>query len=172
MEERTPYMVDGPTEEPQHKDIQTARLHDEVANLAAVRNEIARVKVQLEAANKALQDLPEFIEASALGAEIVRLKDKERSEMDLVRQIAVADYEEYHSKNPADGVSIRVVKMLEYNTEDARDWVLTNLPKAIIVDTKLFEKHALAVADTAPIPFVEILEVPTATIATKLPGQE
>ncbi len=52
--------------------------------------------------------------------------------------------------------------------EAAREWATREAPQFIVLDDKGIEKHAKAVADTVPLPFVEITKEPQAQIASKL----
>jgi hypothetical protein len=49
---------------------------------------------------------------------------------------------------------------LEYDYNATFDWASKHLPEAIVLDKDLFEKHALAVAKTQPIPGVTIVTTP------------
>ena len=165
MEEKIAYQTEVERDSAQ-------RLPVELQYLVGIRNRIQRAKEELVKARMKMEATYEYANLKSIDQEVVELKDIERMQMEKVRSLAVNLYQQNHNKSVLPGVSIRVTRTLEYDKKAAKDWALANLPNAITVDTSLFERHALAVADTAPIPCVEIIETPTATIATKLPGQE
>ena len=65
-------------------------------------------------------------------------------------------------------MTIKVTAVAEYDAEDARKWCSECLPRAMVLDTKYFEKHAKAVAETAPLEFVEIVDALQVAIASDL----
>ena len=80
-----------------------------------------------------------------------------------LRILAVASYIETGEKAVAPGVGIRVMSRLNYENKDAIEWALEH-KLALKLDTSAFEK----IAKTSNLPFVDITEVPQATIATEL----
>ena len=58
--------------------------------------------------------------------------------------------------------------MIEYAPALALAWCRRHLPEAIVLDARLFEKHAKAISATAAIGFVKITKEPQATIASDL----
>lgn len=69
---------------------------------------------------------------------------------------------------PDDKVGISISKVCEYDEGRATIWAIDNAIDMLNLDTKKFEKHAKAVADTLPLEFVTIKEEPQARIASKL----
>lgn len=52
--------------------------------------------------------------------------------------------------------------------EEAREWAIKEAPNMIILDEPAIIKHAKAVKDTLPLPFVEIKTEPKAQIASEI----
>lgn len=63
-------------------------------------------------------------------------------------------------KKTRPGVTIKTFtdRRLIYDYNTAFKWAETSAKELIVLDTRLFEKHALAVAKTVPVPCVEIVE--------------
>lgn len=92
------------------------------------------------------------------------VEDSER----LVRQAAVEAWRETGEKSIAPGLSIRMMKALDYSDADALRYCKSGLDAAIALDRNVFEKVMFAMdADVLPS-FVRLSEKPTATIATDL----
>lgn len=86
------------------------------------------------------------------------------SEMEgKLREMAVQDYLQTGNKNPAPGVSIKLMTRLQYNLAEALAWA-TEHNLALKLDTQAFEK----VAKASPLPFVQQGEIPQAFIASNL----
>jgi hypothetical protein len=92
----------------------------------------------------------------------------EQAISDCIRQTALDDYYRTSNKQPHEAVSIRIKKTMDYSYDDARKWAQEHLPEAIVLDRRLFESHAQAVAKTQPVPFVNYHSDAQATISTNL----
>ena len=79
-------------------------------------------------------------------------------------------FEQNGDKKPHPAVTIKETINLAYNESLAIAWCLKRLPAAIRLDQSLFEKHARAVMNTAPIKFVTLARVPKATVSQDLSG--
>lgn len=86
----------------------------------------------------------------------------------LIRDRALDCFSKSGEKKPHPAVSIRMRTVLSYDPDRALAWCKVYLPKALSLNRKIFEKHARAVAETHPVPFVEIRKEPQATIARDL----
>ena len=97
-------------------------------------------------------------------------KDEIKKLTDDIKGIAMAGYTACGTKEIADGVKIVNGTIIEYDEQAAIEWCAQSLLSALKLDENFFEKHARAVAGTAPIPFVKISDNPKVTIATDLSG--
>ena len=83
-----------------------------------------------------------------------------------LRAAAEATYRETGEKAPAPGVKIQIRTGLQYSEPEAFAWAkqagIAVLPEKL--DVKAFEK----IAKATPLPFVQAVETPAATIATDL----
>lgn len=86
--------------------------------------------------------------------------DDEENEL---RDRTLKAYAETGDKAPAEGVGIREVTKLEYDTKVAFDWAVEHT-MAIKLDVSAFEK----IAKVSPPNFVTVFQEPQATIATNL----
>jgi len=93
--------------------------------------------------------------------------DRQDAEAAL-RQLAIENFEATGNKQPIQGVGIRVTTRIGYDESEAIHWARQAHPDMLAINTKLFEKHAKAVADTERLGFVNIWTEATATIAKNL----
>ena len=104
-----------------------------------------------------------------LGGVIFSKQEKEARLIEEIRAAAVEAYAlDAKNKKPARGVKIVVRKNLVYNEEDAIVWCSENMRTAVKVELRKrdFEKHARAVSETLPLPFVTVVESPDVDINT------
>ena len=80
-----------------------------------------------------------------------------------LRELTLQAYAETGNKAPAEGVSIKIFEVLNYDTEEAKKWALEHRV-ALKLDTATFEK----IAKVDQPSFVTISEEPRAQIATNL----
>ena len=80
-----------------------------------------------------------------------------------LRELTLQAYAATGNKAPVDGVGIREVTKLEYDTKVAFNWAVEH-SMALKLDTSGFEK----IAKVSPPEFVRIFQEPQATIATNL----
>jgi hypothetical protein len=88
----------------------------------------------------------------------------------IVRKVGMDYYQATGDKNPHVKIGIKEVTVCRYEIPTAEEWCRINLPQAFDWNQHFFEKHAIAVEKTAPIPFVEIVKDPICTIAQDLSG--
>ena len=81
-----------------------------------------------------------------------------------LRELTLRAYEETGNKTPADGVSVKIFKTLNYDPKEALDWAVKHTI-ALTLDKKAFESTAKA----TPLDFVTTIEEPRAQIASDLP---
>ena len=112
-----------------------------------------------------LQDARELFEAAH--AELIALaanaKETVAAEEETLRRLAVQAFEATGSKQPAPGVTIRVMQKLDYSTDAAFSWA-KGKDLALALDRKAFEQIAL----TTELPFVTKVALPTAALAKDL----
>jgi hypothetical protein len=142
--------------------------YDEMLTILASQNQLEQeakqrmieLRTQLETSGEYqrlfLQAMTARVNAEAIGQSI--------------REQALKDYQTTGSKRPHPAIGVRMTTKIGYIDSIARGWAFQHLPQALKLDTALFEKHAKAVADTDPIPFVEISQQAQITIATDLSG--
>jgi hypothetical protein len=100
----------------------------------------------------------------ALAKDIVATGEK------IVRQTAMHYYKETGDKHPHKNIEIKEVTVCRYEIPTAEAWCRINLPQSFDWNQNFFEKHAIAVQSTAPVPGVEVLKDAHATISTDLSG--
>ena len=88
----------------------------------------------------------------------------------VVRQTAMEYFQETGDKHPHAKIEIKELTVCRYEIPTAEEWCRINLPQSFEWNQHFFEKHAIAVEKTAPVPFVEIVKDPTAMIAQDLTG--
>lgn len=81
----------------------------------------------------------------------------------MLRELTLQDYAQTGNKTPVEGVGIREVTKLEYDTKVAFSWAVEHT-MALKLDTSAFEK----IAKASPPNFVTVFQEPQATIATQL----
>lgn len=97
-------------------------------------------------------------------------KDRLASADKALRLEALALYDKHGAVPNAPGVGTRVRRVVEYSDDAAIAWAIkTEKLQFLCVNRSLLDKHARAVADTAPLSFASIVLVPGATIAKNLP---
>lgn len=76
------------------------------------------------------------------------------------KELAIEAYRA-DGKKTRPGVSVKTFtdRRLIYDYNTAYKWAAESAKELIVLDTRLFEKHALAVRGTVPVPGVEIIEV-------------
>ena len=115
-----------------------------------------------------LDKLPEYQAYLACKEDIKIIKEQIEAKKDAVKSLAINDYNETGDKNPYPDVSVIINNKVDYDPLVARTWCEENLPKALMLDTKLFEKHAKALKETMPIPFVDYYQSPSVRISSDL----
>lgn len=83
-----------------------------------------------------------------------------------LRTLTLQAYKETGNKAPAEGVGIREVTKLEYDTKEAFNWGIEH-KLALTLDKKAFEVIAKT---SGALDFVTVTQEPQATIATQLEG--
>lgn len=128
-------------------------------------------QIEADATLKLKQLRQAFENSIEYQANMSRLREAQQHSDDMTNIIkanAIQEYLARDNKHPHSHVDIRMVTRLVYETPLALEWCKENLTGALKLDYPLFEKHARAIAETAPLDFVEIEKQPQATIATDL----
>lgn len=115
-----------------------------------------------------LHALPEYKDLEEALEETYKIRDEVNALRTKISELALEAYTQTGEKKPASGVGIKVTKELVYYDEQALEFCIENLPNALKLDKRFFEKHAKGVAETQPLNFVTIKEKPTATISSDL----
>jgi hypothetical protein len=134
-----------------------------LSKLAAQRLALATAK---EMRTEMIQNFEESPTYQAIQANINNVAQQVDELSDQLRELAMADYKATGSKKPHPGMGIRVNLKFVYDPAVALDWAKTELRTALVLDTKAFE--AFVKASTVSLPFVEVQQIPSATIATDL----
>lgn len=139
-----------------------------IKQIARLRTEVELLQEARKDAQKEYEHTPEFKKYAELGVRLV-LKDAELLDFELeVKQAAVKIYQETKESGIHPAIGIRNARKLEYDPQEALHFSWLNLPGAIKLDARTFEKHAKAVEETAPLPFVKYSLEIQATIAGDL----
>jgi hypothetical protein len=136
--------------------------------LAAVRDIISTSKETVSVREKAYMETAEY-KAYASAKEI--LDDNYSLEKSLIEKIKGAALEDYlatKEKPTEKGLALRVNHILKYAQAEVELWAKQKMPELFKFDNSAFEKYAKAVADTIPVPGVQIIDDPTITIASDL----
>jgi N-methylhydantoinase B/oxoprolinase/acetone carboxylase alpha subunit len=135
-----------------------------LAKLAAQRLTLATAK---ELRTVMIQNFEESTTYQAIQANINNAAQQVDELSDQLRELALADYKATGSKKPHPVMGIRVSLKLTYDPAVALDWAKTEMPAALMLDTKTFEAFVKS-ANTVPLTFVDYQQIPSATIATDL----
>ena len=136
--------------------------------------QIAHLRVEVEMLKEARKEFqnryeltPEFKKYAEAGVRL-SLKDAELLAFELeVKQKALEIHQATNeSVHPA--IGIRKVRKLDYDQSAALQFCFLNLYSAVKLDTRTFEKHAKAVEETAPLPFVTYSSEVQAILASDL----
>lgn len=117
--------------------------------LAEMQDEYKRRLAEFEAVNAGLIENINVLKLNATQFE------------DELREMALAEYAATGAKKFSHGIGIRVTTKLDYDEVQALEWAKAHR-LALKLDAKAFEK--IAKADTPD--FVQVVEVPTATLPT------
>lgn len=98
--------------------------------------------------------------------EVVRAKMKAVD--DELRQLVVEHFIETGEKHILPGIGIREYTRVQYDEDEAREWCKVNLPDALKLDKRKFEKYVKAVSEMSPVPVAQVDKEPTATISSDL----
>ena len=97
--------------------------------------------------------------------------EREVAQMERLVKQDVMTYLEASGEKPAvQAVGTRKRTLLEYDVNMAMAWCQLFFEGALALNRDLFEKHARAVAETNPVPFVELRTETIATISQDLSG--
>jgi len=136
-----------------------------IDELVKIKNDLQAIDAEADALQTLLDKDPLWIDyqdkllkkAFLLG-EAGMLKDK-------IREKAVKEYNSTGNKHVHQFVNIRIMTKLHYEEEVAKEYCFNNLPAALKLDGKIFEKYCKAVGAPA---FVTVAELPQATIAQEI----
>lgn len=135
----------------------------EKVSLSEALGEVARLRATIdnlaERMSAMLQQVKESVEYRALESTRADAASLLSIREDRAKALALAAYAA-DQKKTRPGVTIKTFtdRRLIYDYNTAYKWAAESAKELIVLDTKLFEKHALAVAKTVPVPCVEIVE--------------
>jgi len=131
--------------------------------LAKKREALSEIRIALQELIKSITESKEYKELS----EKEKSLKQETTELESsIKDEALFWYRQTGNKKPCDGVGIRVMTRVNYNSEDAIDWCITQLPSALTINEKTFERVIKQLQDVPE--FVSIEEYPTTTISSDL----
>ncbi|MDD4986402.1 MAG: hypothetical protein PHQ43_11580 [Dehalococcoidales bacterium] len=140
-------------------------MEEKLRDVASLRR-LVREQRELEADYlERLEQTPEWNLLSSIRDDLKTLQEQLRSAEDVLREAIVANYDGETKKG--DGWGIRIMRRVRYDIDVATEWARENLPGALVLDKKVFEKTAPLV--NGP---VEIVEEVTATISSDLSNWE
>lgn len=128
-----------------------------VLNIA--RQDTLQAGEELDLALVELEKMPEWETWATAREALLVAKMAEKNATDQLKALAVKVHKVSGSKRFA-GVSIRQMTRLHYSEETAKTHCIMNLPHALKLDKRTFEK----VAKAMPLDFVTITQEPTAAI--------
>lgn len=100
------------------------------------------------------------------------LAARTKKEIDALRteinDLTLKAYEQTGEKKPAEGVGVRVGTSYIYTQEDALTYCRSELPQALKLDKRTFEKFVKGTQDVKPLDFVTTEDKITPTIASDL----
>jgi len=132
---------------------QIQKVRDLRANRLALQTEVDQIELDMMSKHAKLYQ--------ELGATDIDLGSAEEK----LRQLILIAYQETGNKKPAPGVGIRIVKEMLFDEDEAVQWAIrANAMGCLSLQKANFKK----VAEGLELDFVEILEVPKATIAKEL----
>lgn len=140
---------------------------EQLAQLAEIRQRAEQIKINIEEAEYYLSRTETGQQIATYRRQLAQLKTDIDTLEQSIKAQAIADYERTGQK-PASHIKIVMRKRLSYDKIVATDWCKLHLPEALTIDTRFFEEHAKAVANTTPIPGVTLVSEPTAQIASDL----
>lgn len=133
---------------------------------------LARYRLQNDEARTNLIRLIKEMESAAeyqFWSQAKANAERELAEMDRMVRADILTYLDATGEKPAvSGTGTRTVRTLSYDVPEAIAWCMENLPGGVALNRDLFEKHARAVLDTAPLAFVTVHTQMAATIAADL----
>jgi hypothetical protein len=134
--------------------------------------ELAQARKRLEAAKARKAACMEKLQATvywqSMASDIDQATKDVAALTDEIKAEAVSTYMQTGTKKAHPATGIRMTTEIRYNLDTALRWAREHLVEAITLDRPFFETHAKAVAKTKPVECVEIVQVPSATIATDL----
>ena len=144
------------------------RLAQNVSTLAELRKKIEEAEFAVEITEREFQETALGQALADRRATLDDLMARAKELDNQIRSYTVSIFENTGERHPHPAVGVRVYTKLQYDKDEALHWSQRHLPKALKLDKRFFEKHAKGVAETQPIPFVQIVEEPRATVSSDL----
>ena len=135
-------------------------LNEQISLVRALRKTVATQADMISEGRKQWDNDNRVILAS-VEADRARLREEEKK----LRAATLEAYQETGNKKPAPGVGIRVVKEMFYDDDEAIQWAIrANALPCLSLQKANFKK----VAEGLKLGFVDIREIPQATISKEL----
>ncbi len=133
-------------------------------DLKTLRVKKEQFKEAYEHAMKEFNDINELLLTN-----MVTNRDRLNAAEEALRVLALDEFKETGNKKQVGGIGIRIMTKLEYDVKEAHTWAMDH-KMALKLDVKTFENFVKA--EPLCIPFVEIKEVPQATLPKEIKLEE
>jgi len=143
-------------------------LQEKLRELARLNHNLEDVNEIVSENQKLLEGTPQYIalkKSKATAKDIQTSAQRVRSE---INTLTLEAYQQTGEKKPAPCVGIRVGQSFVYDTDQALNYCLAELPEALKLDKRTFEKYVKGMQEIKPLDFVTIEEKITPTIASDL----
>ncbi len=131
---------------------------------------LARARVERRALEDELADLKEEFDTRpdvVVARQQLGVIETYLEHCDATLRLEALDrWQQQQELHPA--VKVRKLAKVLYEPDRAIAWCIDNLSAALKLDTRLFEKHARAVAEAAPLDFVEFTVEPQVAVDADL----
>ena len=140
-------------------------INNSVRELSQVRNEEARARSEITAMRRELEASERWQTHFAIQKET-----RERASVleAGIKRLTTEYFETTGEKKAHEAAYIRVIETLEYDEEQALAWARENLPKALKLDSDVFEEYVKGMRNINPLPFVTFKKEPQPCISRDL----
>jgi len=143
-------------------------LQEKLRELAQANLDHERAKAEVEVAENKLHALPEYQELGEVSEKAQGVRDTIAALRTEINDLTLNTYKATGEKKPAEGVGVRVGTVYLYDPDQAKSYCLGELPEALKLDSRTFEKYVKGVQEVKPLDFVTTEEKITPTIASDL----
>ena len=143
-------------------------LQEKLRELAELNRKHEEVKSVVDKLEKVIHALPEYEAFNLASSDAKKVSDEIASIRSEINTLTIEAYERTGEKKPAPGVGIRVSMSYDYDDDLAFAYCRSELPQALKLDKRTFEKFIKGVQEVRPLDFVTVEEKVTPTIASDL----